>query len=178
MKVKTVVTAFLTLGMISTSALAIGVNSGQVTFDGTVVDTPCNLMPGQDGEDVKVPFGQLSMAQLNAGQSAVRDFTINLEGCSLTTTSGVPPVSATKTVSITFNAMNTNAGNTLINAVGTATGLGIGIQGYTFGTESVLNGMHDGKNPLKFHAVAKKADTAAVTAGTFSAVSNFTISYR
>ncbi|EAU6886207.1 type 1 fimbrial protein [Salmonella enterica] len=169
MKSTVAVAVFAALGFASSNAMAADVNSGQVTFDGTVVDTPCNLMPGQDGEDVKVPFGQLSMSQLNADKPVVKPFTINLEGCVLNG----------KTAGITFNALNTNAGNTLINTAGTATGLGIGIDGITFGTEKVLTGMHDGKVPLNFEAMAKKAVTGTdVTAGTFNAVSNFIINYR
>lgn len=170
MKSTVAATVFAALGFASVSAMAADVNSGQVTFDGTVVDTPCNLKPGESGEDVKVAFGQLSMAQLNADKPTVRPFTISLENCVLNG----------KTAGITFNAMNTNTGKTLINAAGTATGLGIGIDGITFGTEKDLTAtVHDGEVPLNFNAMAKKAVADAdVTAGTFNAVSNFIISYR
>lgn len=173
MKSKISVATVIALGLMSMNTMAAGVNSGQVRFTGTVVDTPCNLAPGEDGEDVPVNFGQLSMSQLNAGQQSAQNFVINLTGCDLT--SATPA----KTAGITFNAMDTNAGNNLIMAGGTATGLGIGIQGITFGTEKALTGLHDGDNALSFTAFAKKAvDGTNVTAGNFNAVSTFVISYK
>ncbi|EMK1730668.1 type 1 fimbrial protein [Salmonella enterica] len=171
MKSKIAVATVMALGLMSMNTMAAGVNSGQVRFSGTVVDTPCNLAPGADGEDVPVEFGQLSLSQLNAGQQSAQNFVINLTGCDL----GATP----KTTSIKFDATDTNAGNTLIMPGGRATGLGIGIQGITLGTEKVLAGVHDGNNALSFTAFAKKAvDGTDVTAGDFFATSSFVISYK
>ncbi|EOG5643139.1 fimbrial protein [Salmonella enterica subsp. enterica serovar Chester] len=168
MKSKMAVAAAMAFGLVSMNSMAAGVNSGKVTFNGTVVDTPCNLAPGADGEAVPVDFGQLSMSQLNAGHQSTKDFVIKLTDCDLTG----------KTAGIAFDAVDTDAAKTLINASGTAANLGIGIQGITFGTEKDLSGLHDGNNDLQFTAFAKKADTAAVTAGSFNAVSTFVISYK
>jgi type 1 fimbria pilin len=161
------------MGLVSFNGFAAGGNSGQVTFNGEVVDAPCNLAPGQDGADVKVPFGQLSMAQLNAGQETARNFQLQLEDCAL----------AGKTASITFKSIQANSANTLMNTIGSATGLGIGLRSptgaITFGTSQPLTGLNDGKNTLHFSAIAKKAVAATdVTAGDFTAVANFEIAYQ
>ncbi|EHL5467409.1 type 1 fimbrial protein [Salmonella enterica subsp. houtenae serovar 44:z36,[z38]:-] len=171
-KSKITVATVMALGLMSMNTMA-AVNSGRVTFSGTVVDTPCNLAPGADGEDVPVDFGQLSLSQLNANQASSKEFDINLTGCDLT--SATPA----KTASITFSSLNTNTAKTMIEASGRATGLGIGIDGITFGTEKNLDGLHDGDNTLTFTAKAQKlsADTN-VTAGNFTAVSTFVINYK
>ncbi|EDD5390496.1 fimbrial protein [Salmonella enterica subsp. enterica serovar Enteritidis] len=168
MKSNIAVATVMALGLMSMNTMAAGVNTGKVSFKGTVVDTPCNLAPGADGEDVPVDFGQLSMSQLNAGHQNTQKFVINLTDCDLTG----------KTAGITFDAVDTDAAKTLINTSGTATNLGIGIQGITFGTEKALTGIYDGDNALQFTAFAKKAGATDVTAGNFNAVSTFVISYK
>ncbi|ELC7078845.1 type 1 fimbrial protein, partial [Salmonella enterica] len=62
MKSNIAVATVMALGLMSMNTMAAGVNTGKVSFKGTVVDTPCNLAPGADGEDVPVDFGQLSMS--------------------------------------------------------------------------------------------------------------------
>ncbi|EAM8425032.1 type 1 fimbrial protein [Salmonella enterica] len=168
MKSNIAVATVMALGLMSMNTMAAGVNSGKVSFKGTVVDTPCSLAPDENGEDVKVNFGQLSLSQLNAGHQTTQNFVINLNDCDLTG----------KTAGITFDAVDTDAAKTLINASGTASNLGIGIQGITFGTEKALTGTHDGDNALQFTAFAKKAAATDVTAGNFDAVSTFVISYK
>lgn len=58
---KLAVAVFAFAGIVSGSQAA-NTNSGEVHFKGSVVDTPCNLAAGQDGERVEVDFGQLSQA--------------------------------------------------------------------------------------------------------------------
>lgn len=147
-------------------------NNGSVTFNGEVVDSPCDLAPGQDGTDVKVPFGQLSMEQLNSGQVKSQNFQLQLKNCNL----------AGKTTSITFNGIN-NIDTTMLATTGSATGVGIALSStnapITLGTPFALNGLSDGSNTLAFTATAKKAASGtSVTAGDFTAVSNFTIAYQ
>lgn len=175
-KSKLIMAGLVAMSMASVNAMAATGNSGKVTFTGEVVDTPCNLAPGQDGTDVKVDFGQLSMSQLNAGSKVTQPFALKLQNCALTTeTRDV----TTKTTSITFNSNDTDTANTLLHTHGTATGLGIGIEGYTFGTAKELKGMVDGNNELTFSAVAQKAVAGTdVTAGDFTAATNFVISYK
>lgn len=168
MKTQMAVAAVMAMGLMSAGTMAAG-NGGKVTFTGEVVDTPCNLAPGQDGTDVKVDFGQLSMSQLNAGVNTTEMFTLKLENCADLTG---------KTASIAFNSTDVDTGNAkLLKTRGTATGLGIGIDDYTFGTPADLKGLVAGNNDLRFNAVAQKLG-AAVTAGDFTAITNFTITYK
>lgn len=149
---------------------ATGTNTGSVHFKGEVVDTPCSLMPGQDGKAVEVDFGQLSLSQLNAGKSPQpQQFNIKLSDCNLAALKG----------EITFTG-DVLTGNKMLKTMGTATGLGIAIDGVTFGTGTPLPMLHDGDNVLPFQAFAKAADAAApaVTAGNFEATSTFSIAYK
>ncbi|BFO12006.1 fimbrial protein [Serratia rubidaea] len=148
-------------------------NSGKVTFHGQVVDSPCNLAPGQDGMDVKVDFGQLSQSQLNDGVKTPGPFAIKLQNC------GLGEAENKKSVEITFNSPDQISGKNLLKTNGMATGLGISIETVTFGTALPLVGLADGDNTLSFTAFAQKADPAAdVTPGDFSATTNFLISYK
>lgn len=177
-KSKLIMAGFVAMSMASVNAMAVTGNSGKVTFTGEVVDTPCNLAPGQDGTDVKVDFGQLSMSQLNAGSQVTQPFALKLQNCALTTTDASGVVT-TKTASITFNSTDVDSTNALLITHGSATGLGIGITGYTFGTEKDLKGMVDGNNELTFSAVAQRAVASTnVTAGDFTAATNFVITYK
>lgn len=168
----------MSLASINVMAATTG-NSGKVTFTGEVVDSPCNLAPGQDGTDVKVDFGQLSMAQLNAGVKTSEQFTLKLENCALSTTADDGTVT-TKTADITFNSSDVDAANAaLLKTNGGATGLGIGIDGYTFGTAAPIKGLVDGNNDLRFTATAQQRVAGTnVTAGDFMAATNFLISYK
>lgn len=176
MKSNIAVATLMALGLfsINTQAATTG-NSGKVTFTGEVVDSPCNLAPGQDGTDVKVDFGQLSMAQLNAGVKTSEPFVLKLENCSLGNADGT-----TKTAEITFNSSDVDTTNSaLLKTNGSATGLGIGINGYTFGTAAPIKGLVDGNNNLRFTATAQQLATGTdVTAGDFMAATNFVIAYK
>lgn len=147
-------------------------NAGNVTFHGSVVDAPCNLAPGQDGEDIKVDFGQLSMSQLNAGETSARQFEIKLENCNMGTDA------AKKTAEITFRSQEQLAGKNLLGTNGGAKNLAIGIDKVTFGTASALNNLKNGDNTLTYTAVAQKEGTVDVTPGDFTVTSTFEISYK
>lgn len=142
-------------------------STGQVTFNGEVVDSPCLVAPGADGLDVKVDFGQVSMKKMNAGETVEKPFTIKLIDCDL----------EGKTADLTFNGTNLTAANSLIEA---GVGMGVGVKGYTFGTAVAAPEVVDGAEiVLNLIAEAKQADAAtAVTAGKFSAISDFIISYK
>lgn len=179
-KSKIAVATLMAMSLASINAMAATTgNTGKVTFTGEVVDSPCNLAPGQDGADVKVDFGQLSMAQLNAGVKTSEKFTLKLENCALSTTADDGTVT-TKTADITFNSSDVDAANAaLLKTNGSATGLGIGIDGYTFGTTAPIKGMVDGNNDLRFTATAQQRVAGTdVTAGDFMAATNFVISYK
>ncbi|EBV5086532.1 type 1 fimbrial protein [Salmonella enterica] len=183
MKSKIAVAALMALGLSSVGAFAAaptGANSGQVTFNGEVVDTPCNLAPGQDGTDVKVDFGQLSMSQLNAGVETAEPFSLHLENCNLLK-DPADPTKGSLVASIAFNSMDVSTDPLLMTTRGSASGLGLGIKGYKLdGTVTPLKGLTSlGNNELKFTAIAKKAVAATnVTAGDFEAATNFQITYN
>ncbi|EFV0288817.1 type 1 fimbrial protein, partial [Salmonella enterica] len=79
-----------------------------------------------------------------------------------------------------FNSTDVSATNaSLLQTQGTATGLGIGINGYTFGTPVALKGLVDGNNDLRFTATAQQLATGTnVTAGDFMAITDFKIDYK
>lgn len=180
MKKNVAMAAVMAMSLVSVSAMAIITgNSGKVTFQGEVVDSPCNLAPGQDGTDVKVDFGQLSMSQLNKGVKTSEQFVLKLENCALTDMTN-PDNPVIKTAEMTFVSTDVDATNSaLLKTQGTATGLGIGINGYTFGTAAPLKGLVDGNNDLRFTATAQQlASGTNVTAGDFMAITDFKIDYK
>lgn len=156
------------LGLTSLGVSAAG-NSGKVTFSGEVVDAPCNLAPGEDGTDINVRFGQLSMSNLNKdGYEEPKQFQIQLQDCDL----------AGKTAQITFTGTTLPGSTTLLETQGGAKGLGIGLKDITFGTAKALT-LGEGKNTLHYTAIARRAVAGTdVTAGDFSAITNFQISYQ
>nr|WP_314264026.1 fimbrial protein [uncultured Moellerella sp.] len=171
----------LAAAMFATSFASLAdTNSGTVTFKGEVRDTPCNLDAGQGGTATIVDFGQLSLSQLNAGDSKYQNFELNLKGCSLTSidnTDPDDPVTVTKTATITFDGVNKIAGQNLLGTTGSAANIAVGINNITFGTPASLN-LGDGDNTLTYSAFVKKAGALAVTAGDFTTISTFEIAYQ
>ncbi|MGG4607735.1 fimbrial protein [Providencia sp. Me31A] len=178
MKMKTLAIAtIMTLGVASTVNAA-DVNSGKVTFTGTVLDTPCDLKAGQNGSDINVNFNQLSKSQLNANNTATERFTILLSNCDLTS----------KATSIRFTSPSQDTSNafinTQINNLGIKLELANGLGPIVLGTAKVLTGLNTkGDNELTFNAIAYKTSSGTetkdlVTEGNFEAISNFVISYQ
>ncbi|MCX3071370.1 hypothetical protein CHI95_17285 [Providencia rettgeri] len=178
MKMKSLVIATtIALGLAS-AANAADVNSGRVTFTGTVLDTPCDLKAGQNGSDVKVNFNQLSKSQLNASATSAEAFTISLTNCDLTG----------KTTSIKFTSPSQDASNAFIGTQ--IDNLGIKLElanmggDITLGTDKVLTGLNTtGDNDLEFNAIAYKTSAGTdpadlVSEGNFEVISNFVISYQ
>ena len=61
--------------------------ASNISFEGTLVDDPCLIAPGGDGENVEVDFGNVpdkNFYLLSEGQSWKRNFHISLEDCDLT----------------------------------------------------------------------------------------------
>ncbi|EBW4915163.1 type 1 fimbrial protein [Salmonella enterica subsp. enterica serovar Vom] len=163
------VTIMTIFGLSSIVAFAQQGNTGKVTFSGDVVESPCNLAPGQDGTDIKVPFGQLSMARLNDGEVYTKDFHINLQDCDL----------GNKKAQITFSSTDLITGKNLLGTRGSATGLGLGLSGIVFNTPANVPLLPKGDNTLTYTVTAQRVDNGkAVTAGTFQSIANFLISYQ
>ncbi|SFC05337.1 Fimbria A protein precursor [Pragia fontium] len=170
MKLSQIAMATLLASGIAFGAQAAG-NKGTVTFTGEVVDSPCDLAAGQDGTDIKVDFGQLSLAGLNGGRVATKNFDIKLKNC----------VMDGKKAAITFTSTDQMAGKNMLTTVGTANGVGITLKGITFGTALDLNGLIDDENTLTYTANVLKAnegEQSAVTPGTFKASTTFVIAYK
>ncbi|WP_247603542.1 fimbrial protein, partial [Providencia rettgeri] len=171
----------LVAAMLTTSFASIAdTNTGTVTFKGEVRDTPCNLDAGQGGTATIVDFGQLSLSQLNDGDSKYKNFDLNLKGCKLTSIDNSDPqnpTTVTKTATITFDGVSKIAGQNLLATTGSAANVAVGIKDITFGTPANLN-LRDGDNTLTYSAFVKKAGAAAVTAGDFTTISTFEIAYQ
>jgi type 1 fimbria pilin len=166
-------------------------NSGTVTFEGTVVETPCNIT--QESLKQTVDFGQLSRKALESGQPAEAKFDIKFTGCDLDGfaedssggNGGGGETRALKSMMMTFTGQNyvgTTGDQLLQTSAGNANNLGIAIDGFKFGeAKDVIGAMVNpiGDNVLNFTALAKAVDAKApVGEGKFSAISNFRITYQ
>lgn len=146
--------------------------TGRLSFDGTVVDSPCNI--SSLSADQAIDLGLVSKSILNnGGTSSQKDINIVLENCDASTMSKAK---------IAFSG-NVD-GSTELTTSGTAKNVVVKINGYgkdvQFGKETDAIAIVDGTNTLHFTAWAEKSATANgdVTEGNFSAVSNFNITYE
>lgn len=164
-------------------------NNGTVTFQGTVVETPCNIE--QDSLKQTVDFGQLSKKALESGQPAEATFDIKFTGCDLegygeaSTGGGGGETRALKSMMMTFTGQNyvgTAGDQMLQTSAGNVNNLGIAIDGFKFGeAKDVMGSMINpiGDNVLNFTALAKRVDAKSpVGEGKFEAISNFRITYQ
>ncbi|MEX5761222.1 fimbrial protein [Proteus mirabilis] len=181
---KIALTVLLATSAISLNAMADNSNTGVIKFSGTVVNTPCNIDQESLEQDVK--FGQLSRKSLESGQAAEKEFSIKFTNCNFDEfskdASGNPvPV---KTMNMVFTGQNyADAGKTLLaTSTGNTNNLGIAIDGFEFGKPTdVLSRIVNkiGDNTLTFKALAKVVNPSKdVVEGTFSAISNFRITYE
>ncbi|MGL6002112.1 MAG: fimbrial protein [Plesiomonas sp.] len=156
-----------------------GAGSGKVTFNGEIINAPCSVAP--ESVDQVVEMGQISTKELvKGGESNSKQFNIKLLNCEIT-----PDEDAVK---VTFSgAKDPVDQNLLVIGGGQAAGAGIKMTAPGTGTAIVLGeptaafGLVNGDNELPFSAVLKGyADqtTNPLTAGAFTAVTNFTLSYE
>ncbi|EQB2598667.1 fimbrial protein [Aeromonas salmonicida] len=161
------------------SAVAAGsAGSGKVTFNGEIINAPCSVAP--ESVDQVVEMGQISTKELvKGGESKSRPFSIKLLNCEIT-----PDEDAVK---VTFSgAKDPVDSSLLVIGGGQAAGAGIkmtapGGAPIVLGTPTSAFGLVNGDNELPFSAVLKGyADQTAnpLTAGAFTAVTNFTLSYE
>lgn len=178
---------FTRVAVIATSVISFNVlaeNAGTLDFIGTVVTSPCNI--AQSSLKQTIDFGQLSRRGLENGRAAEVDFKIEFTGCDFTDfdkgTDDKPM--AVKSMELVFTGQSyADAANTLLStSAGNTNNVGVGIDGFTFGTaKDVLSQMINkkGNNTLKFKALAKAVDvTKPVVEGQFNATSNFRITYQ
>ena len=165
--------------LLCVSAVAAGgAGSGKVTFNGEIINAPCSVAP--ESVDQVVEMGQISTKELvKGGESNSKPFSIKLLNCEIT-----PDEDAVK---VTFSgAKDPVDSSLLVIGGGQAAGAGIkmtapGGAPIVLGTPTSAFGLVNGDNELPFSAVLKGyADQTAnpLTAGAFTAVTNFTLSYE
>lgn len=149
--------------------------SGNVTFTGSIIDSPCSITP--ESSDQTVDLGQISSASLvNKGTSTPRNFSIELEKCDITTM---------KNVTITFTGSTDTTEPALLGITGTAKGAGVVItdgSGSTIklGQASAARILGAGNNTLIYSAYLQgnSATVGSVVPGEFTSVANFTLAYN
>ncbi|MBE0153025.1 fimbrial protein [Serratia sp. PL7] len=176
MNVKTIA-LFVGATLMAGSAFAADVGHGKVTFKGSIVDAPCSISP--DSIDQTVDLGQISnVALVDGGKSTPRTFDIALENCDLTgITSGV-------TLTFSGAAASFDAAKKTLGITGTGSGAGVQITNgsgnvMTLGTPTDFQQIQNGNNTLRFSAylVGNGGALSTITAGEFSSVADFTLSY-
>ncbi|KFN18164.1 fimbrial protein [Aeromonas bestiarum] len=165
------------------SAVAAGnTGSGQVTFNGEIINAPCSVAP--ESVDQVVEMGQISTKELvNGGESNSKPFSIKLLNCEISEKEDA--------VKVTFSGIKDTVDDSLLvigggNGTGQAAGAGIkmtapGGAPIVLGTPTAAFALTNGDNELPFSAVLKGyADQTAnpLQAGAFTAVTNFTLSYE
>ncbi|EEQ4686131.1 type 1 fimbrial protein [Escherichia coli] len=149
---------------------------GVINFKGTVIDAPCGIAP--ESADQSIDFGQISKSHLDLGGTSVKkDLDIKLVNCEIG--------DQNKTVSVKFSGGHVNGHPT---ELGTAGDTNTAIVVYDAndkqvnfdGTES--NGsihLKNGSNTLHYTAYVKKATGPGnIKEGSFSAVTNFSLTYQ
>ncbi|OUC37002.1 Fimbria A protein [Enterobacter sp. J49] len=148
--------------------------SGAVTFSGAIIDAPCSISP--DSVDQTVELGQVANSALkNGGKSIMKQFTINLENCSIEEDKS--------NVSVTFTGVEdeNQAGTLKIN--GSASGASVAITDKAgvllpLGKASEAVAVAEGTNKLTFNAYLQGTSASAVVPGDFTAVADFQMSYQ
>ncbi|ENC6657016.1 type 1 fimbrial protein [Aeromonas hydrophila] len=151
--------------------------SGKVTFNGEIINAPCSV--ASESVDQVVEMGQISTKELaNGGESNSKPFSIKLLNCEISDKEDA--------VKVTFSGIKDTIDDSLLVIGGQAAGAGIkmtapGGAAIVLGTPTAAFALTNGDNELPFSAVLKGyADQTAnpLKAGTFTAVTNFTLSYE
>jgi len=167
--------ASMVLLAVSASGVNAGVGSGQITFQGEILDSACSINPGSS--DQTVSLGQVAKSQLETGGMAPpQSFQIELSGCSLT---GLTD----KTVTAKFTGAESAAVPGALGIVGTAKGAGIMLvdgtgTAVTLGSSTKVQTIQAGDNTMLFGAYLKGQATGAITPGEFTSVTNFALEYK
>lgn len=150
--------------------------TGQIEFQGELVNTACGLAPGSS--PVSVDFGQIPVSALANGAHAGNVHqNIELQHCDTT-------VAQTAEVTYTPTSVNPTDASLAAFTSGTASGAGIGLrdsasQDVVWGTATTPVQLVDGANAIPFVAYVKAESTSAtVTAGSFQSTVNFEIAYQ
>lgn len=148
-------------------------DSTNVTFTGSITETPCSLDSGSQNQEVKL--GHIAAHELeNKGQSSPVNFQFNLKDCDVTTQ---------KNVSVTFTGAADGLDSSLLAlGGGQAQGAGIAIAYgdslVNLGEATAQQALAKGSNTLQFAAFLKGDGASAVVPGDFNSVSNVTFTYQ
>ncbi|WP_118987701.1 fimbrial protein [Photorhabdus sp. CRCIA-P01] len=150
---------------------------GKVTFEGSIIDAPCSIHPGDDDQTVKL--GQISNKALaGGGKSTPVPFNIRLLDCDA---NGLEK----KIVTATFSGTPSSVNKDLLAIVGSASGAAIGITNdnaklIKLGQQSSPTIITDGSDSTMHFAAFLQGDGASATIvpGDFTAVANFTLAYQ
>ncbi|HCL5257978.1 TPA: type 1 fimbrial protein [Salmonella enterica] len=182
MKKKVILSASLLFAAVMGVAHAATDDQGTVTFNGTIINPPCEIdTTSKDTRVTFTPLGTNAFAGIGEEASQTQPFSIKLIDCPANTN-----------VNLTF-AGDTATDNTQLKAVtnGEDTGVGIVVYGtdsaktkVTFDDEPVaglqqISG-EDEKNDITFNYISKvvaTVDPASIKGGNFTATSTFTIYY-
>ncbi len=167
--------ASMVLLAISASGVQAAVGSGQITFQGEIMDSACAIKPGSS--DQTITLAHVAKSQLSTGGvSPTEAFNIELVGCD-------PGTLTSKTVTATFTGPASGDVSGALGIVGTASGAGIMMvdgsgTAITLGTATTAQKFQAGNNTLSFGAYLKGKATGTITPGEFSAVTNFSLAYQ
>ena len=202
MKLNKIASVFaLAFGMSVSGAHAAEIQNqgqGNITFHGYIIDAACSI--GADSESQTVELGQVSIKQLeDKGVSRPQVFSIDLENCRMNETtedeSEGEGEGETRAVVYTPPSVTVNfGGSAALNAdgssdpekfgiMGTATGAGVVITDASgaiipVGGTSEARELIEGNNTLGFAAYLQGLDSnKAITAGEFTSIVDFTLSY-
>lgn len=160
---------------------AVHANSGQLTFEGSVIDAPCSI--SADSVDQTIQMGLISNAALakntNTGESVPRSFSIKLEECTVST-AGIKDK-----VTVTFDGAPSTYDRESFGVNGDASGVylllsaGDGTK-VKINTPTAADGFTDGSSPvLNFTARIKGGGSGAtILPGAFSAPLTFKLAYQ
>ncbi|WP_054178871.1 fimbrial-like protein [Trabulsiella odontotermitis] len=164
--------------------------SGQVTFSGWVIESPCSIQPGD--EDLQVDLGEVATSVLNSEKmSLATDFTIHLQDCILSKEVDGQTVTTNK-VDVTFSSANVNATdsslmkNSAEDNEGGATNVGVrilddGNEKVTLGDAVAITFPNlNSYQELNFKARMEKTPDATgdATPGNVNAIANYILNYE
>lgn len=179
--------AMALLGGLSTTAMAQG--SGEIHFQGTIIDAPCSI--SADTADQTVDLGQISNTALVAGgASPERAFTIKLEECNWAPVAeGEEAVN--RKVAVTFGGTQNAAMDGILQVSGFgddyAYANNVGIELLNAGQKITLDTPLDqvdlvsGANEMTFGARVRGADDSTVDTiplGSFDGLATFALAYE
>lgn len=152
--------------------------NGVIQFEGSVIKAPCGLAPGVDGDNQNINLGQIADAQLRTvGYSAPKEFKIKLIGCSFE-----PAATAETKVNVRFDGMSVGGASGYLGVSGDAKGIAIRLldaanKHVKIGAISDNYSLRTGDNILQFSAQVVALDGADIKAGTYDAITNFSLTY-